>query len=167
MVTALALAHNGLYLSVGGIAPFADAAGMVALGVPRLLLFVCGVPLLAGFVVVMSRAIAMVGCHPSDSLWKWIAVVELGLLPLPALALVATLVAPGQQHGATVLPMFLWSATYAAGFAVAALRVRTTERDRKTDTESARLPQRWTVTLALLGCTALVILLEWRFCRPV
>jgi hypothetical protein len=128
---------------------------------------VLGIPLLAGFVMVLSGAIAMVGPRPADSAWKWIVVAELGLLPLPGVAVVATLVTPGQQHGATTLPMVLWCATYAAGFALAALRARSVIGARTTDFERSLLAQRWSVPLTLFAWAMLVIAFEGLVCRPL
>lgn len=167
LVSALCLAHNGLYLAVGSIIPFADAAGMVDRGAPRWFLFVLGVPLLAGFIVVLSRAIVMIGLRPADSVSKWIIVAELGLLPLPALAVAATVLAPGQQHGATMLAMVLWGAAYAGAFATAALRARSMIMARSADFENLVLPPRWSATFTLFLGALLVIILELLVCRPV
>ena len=161
LLGAVCLAHNGLYLSVGSITPFSDVENIIRYGAPRPLLFVLGLPLLAGFSAAVARALAMVGTRPGDSAWKWITLVEFAMMPLPAAAVIATLVAPGKQHGATILPMVLWAAVHAAVFAFAALRARTAAAD------TARLPQRWTVPLWLFAGAALIIVLEWRICRPV
>jgi hypothetical protein len=69
MVAALCLAHNGLYLFVGSITPFADVAGMIARGAPRWLLFLLGLPLLAGSATVLARAVAMVGLPATAPDW--------------------------------------------------------------------------------------------------
>jgi hypothetical protein len=167
MVTALCLAHNGLYLSVGAIAPFSDAAGMIAYGAPRWLLFVLGIPLLIGFVITLSHTIGMIGLRPTDSLRKYIVIAELGLLPIPAIAVVAAVAQPGGAHGATTLPMALWGAAYAAGFAIAAQRARSLIMVRTTDLENAQLRQHWRVPSTLFLLAVVVIALEWLLSRPV
>jgi hypothetical protein len=167
LLGAVCLAHNGLYLSVGSITPFSDVKNMIGYGAPRPLLFVLGIPLLAGFVAALIRAVAMVGSRPGDSMWKWIAIVEVAMMPIPAVAVIATLVAPGQQHGATTLAMALLAAIHAAGFAIAAIRTHGTADRQDKNPEASHLQQRWTVTLALFACTALVIAIESLVCRPL
>jgi hypothetical protein len=44
LVASFCLAHNGLYLFVGSLVPFADAANMIGLGAPRWLLFLFSIP---------------------------------------------------------------------------------------------------------------------------
>jgi hypothetical protein len=63
---------------------------MINLGAPRWFLFVLRVPLLVGFIFVLSSAIRSVGLSPTESLSRWIVVVESGLLTFPA-AMVATM----------------------------------------------------------------------------
>jgi hypothetical protein len=166
MVAAFCLAHNGLYLSVGSLAPFSDAAGMIGLGAARWLLFLLGIPLLVGFVFVLSAAITMVGFRPADSARKWVVFGEIGLLPLPAVMVIGTLVAPGQQHGATALPMVIWGVGYAVCFAIAAWRARSLVMARSGDVERVVLPQRWSVTVTLFTWVLLVIAVEFLAFRP-
>jgi len=163
MVAAFCLAHNAIYLFVGSFAPFGDARNMILLGAPRLLLFVLGLPLLIGFVVVLSSAIQAVGLRPTDSAWKWIVVVELGLLPVPALTVI-----PLFSHATPSdmkLSMSLLVATYAACFAIAARRARAGALSRG-DPEISQMPQRWWVTVALFAAAVLFILVEWVAFRP-
>lgn len=164
MVASFCLAHNGLYLFVGGIVPFGDALGMIDLGAPRWLLILLGLPLLTGFILVLASAIQAVGLVRVDPIWKWLLVVELGLFPVPALTLMPVLsLAASQQMKSS---MVLYAATYAACFAIAAYRARSVAQARGAEHNSSRMRQSWQDTAALFAVTFVLIAVEWVAFRP-
>ena len=164
MVAAFCLAHNGLYLFVGGILPFGDALGMIDLGAPHWLLILLGLPLLTGFVVVLASAIQAVNFDPAEPIWKWIIIVELGLFPVPALTLVP-LLSPATSR-AMKSSMLLYAACYAACFAIAAYRARLVAQSHDAPNKSSQMPQSWQVTAALFAVGIVIVAIEWGAFRP-
>jgi hypothetical protein len=164
MVAAFCLAHNGLYLFVGGILPFGDAIGMIELGAPHWLLIVLGMPLLAAFIFVLASAIQGVGPDPAISLWKWLIIVELGLFPVPALTLMPLLSPTASRN--MQASMLLYAATYAACFALAGYRAWLVAQTRKADDESTRMCESWKLTIRLFAVAFLLIAVEWIAFRP-
>lgn len=164
MTAAFCLGHNGLYLFVGGIVPYADAEGMIQLGAPPWLLFLSGIPMLIGFTFVLTVAILHVGLRPTEPLWRWIVVVEAGLLTVPAVMLAG--LAFGASSRSMLAPMALLVSSYAVCFGVAAYRARSVARWSAAHFESVLMPQRWLITFALLGGAALLMALEWLMFRP-
>jgi hypothetical protein len=164
MTAAFCLGHNALYLVVGGIVPYADAEGMIALGAPRWLLVLLGMPLMVGFILVLSLAIQPVGLRPAEPVWRWIVIVEAGLLTTPALMVLGLGFDPSAR---SILPaMLVLVSGLAMCFAVAACRARSAARASPTDFESLFIPERWSTTLALLAGAVLLIAVEWLTLRP-
>lgn len=162
MVAAFCLGHNGMYLFVGSILPFADASNMIALGTPRWLLFLFGIPLVAGFVLVLTSAIQTVGLRPTESVWKWIIVVELGLWSFLALMVTSMVFMPVPKE--VRIPTMAFATCYAACFGVAAYRARTASW--VTDDPNTQMPQSWSTTSALITAAVLLVGMEWLAFRP-
>ena len=163
MVAAFCLAHNGIYLFVGGLAPFADAQQMIGLGAPRWLLVLLGIPLLAGFVVVLASAIRMVGLPQDAPVSSWVLLVEAGMLPVPGLMGFAAWFLPAMA--AERLPMTLLVLGYATGFCTAAWRARSADRSAA-GLKRELLPQRWATAVVLLAAALLLITVEALAFRP-
>lgn len=155
---AFCFGHNALYLVVGSIAPFADAANMLSLGASKWVLFVLGLPLLVGFLIALASAIEMVGLRAGDAFWKWIIPVECGLLLCPAVMVLSLIFAPNQQS--MRVPMLLLLSAYALCFAVAALRARQLAQRRAVVSDSG-LPDSWASTFRLLAGAAVLLAIEW------
>lgn len=157
MWAACCLAHNGLYLFVGGIAPFGDAEGMIKGGAPRWGLMLAGLPLLAGFVELLARALQEVGMSRSDSTDRWSGISLAGLLPLPLLTVLPVLLSAGQRnmHG----PMLLYLAVYTACFVLGAVRARAKGTGQA-------MSQTWRAAIVLGIGAVLVIGLELVAFRP-
>jgi hypothetical protein len=148
-----------MYLFVGSMIPFADASNMIALGAPRWLLFLFGVPLLGGFVVVLTSAIQFVVFCPTESLWKRIIVVELGLLTFPALMVGSMFFMPVPQS--VRLPTITFVTCYAVCFCIAAYRVRAPVTTRDSDVESTSMNQNWFNLFALILSAVVLVVVEW------
>ena len=160
MIAAFCLGHNAVYLFVGSIVPFADAAQMIGqLGTPRWLLFLLSIPLLIGFVLVLTSAIQSAGLCPTDSVWTWILVIELGLLATPALMLTAPIFVPTAR--ALRSPMLLLVSTYAVCFCIVAFRGHSLIAWRGADIDRSQRLQNWSATLKLLVIAMLLIAVEW------
>jgi hypothetical protein len=154
---AFCLANNGIYLFLGGVAPFGDAEDMVRLGAPRLLLFLLSLPLLAGFICVLSSTIRLVGLRSEDSPMKWVAIAEAGLLPIPALMSVGGILSRSVEPST----MLVHCACYAVGFGAAALRARNMLQSLGKNLENAALPENWRTTGQLFVGALLVLAMEW------
>jgi hypothetical protein len=159
MVAAFCLAHNGLYLFVGGLLPFGDAVGMIDRGAPPWLLVLLGLPLLAGFVMVLASALQGVDLDPAEPAWKWIVTVEAGLFPVPALTLMPLLSPAASRQMQS--SMLLYAATYATCFALAAWRARSAARARNSDDEHFLMPRSWRVPVTLFAAAVMLIAIEW------
>lgn len=159
MTAAFCLGHNGMYLFVGSIVPFADALNMISLGAPRWLLFLLGAPLLIAFVLVLTSAIRAVGVRATESVWKRILVAELGLLSFPGVMVVSMLFMPVPAE--VRLPTITFVCCYAVCFGVAEYRACDTDLSGVTGHARIQMPPNWTSTLALLAAAGLVIGLEW------
>jgi hypothetical protein len=159
MTAAFCLGHNALYLVVGGIVPYADAVNMIRLGAPQWLLVVLGLPLLVGFILVLATAIPPVGLRPLEPLWRWIIIVEAGLLTTPAVMVAGLWFDPSAR---SMLPaMLLLVSSFAVCFGFAAYRARSEAAWRSADGEDSRLPQSWSLTFALLAGALLLVAGEW------
>jgi hypothetical protein len=163
MTAGFCLAHNGLYLCAGSLAPFADAQSMIRLGAPQWLLFLIGVPLLLGFVVVLGAALCMLGVSPAEPVSRWMMMAEAGMLPVPALMLSAAILSPGMAP--MRLPMLLLVSGYALGFAGAAWRAATNAR-REAVLKGGMVPQSSSTPAALFAAGLVVIFLELLVFRP-
>jgi hypothetical protein len=162
MLAAFCLAHNGMYLFVGSLLPFADASNMIALGAPRWLLFLLGVPLVAGFIFVLTPAIQLVDFDPRETIGKWIVLVEMGLWSFPAFmatSMIFMTVPPSVR-----MPTLAFVGCYAACYAAAAYRAFAASR--RGDSVGIRMPPNWVTTFALLLTAALMITVEWLALRP-
>jgi len=164
MAAAFCLGHNALYLFVGSIAPFADASNMIGLGASRWLLFLLSLPLLVGFIFILTSAVQAVGLSPADSVWKRIAVVEAGLLLCPALMLMGALIF--SNLSSMRLTMLLLVGTYAVCFGIVAIRARSGATSGGADFRASQLPQSWSPTLALIVAALLLVAVEWLAFRP-
>ena len=150
MTAAFCLGHNGVYLFVGGLIPFADASTIAALGTPRWLLVLLGAALLIGFAAALRRAIQPL--RGTLSRPQWLAAVEIGLLAIPALML-TFLLASGRDAEMRA-PMTGLVSAYALCFALAA-----SGREPKgcqQSSESTGPWLRWSFAAA-----AVVLALEW------
>lgn len=163
MTAAFCLGHNSLYLFVGGILPFGDAQNMIQLGAPRWLLLLLGVPPLIGFVLVLASAVRPVSLR-AEPLWRWIIVVEAGLLAIPALMVLALVT--DQSARSMLLPMLMLVGTYALCFGVAAYQASVMATPREASFEISPMSQDWTTTFALLVGAMLLIAFEWIVLRP-
>lgn len=157
MWAACCLAHNGLYLFVGGIAPFGDAEGMVNRGAPRWALMLLGLPLLAGFVELLGRALGKVGMKRNESVRRWMGISLLGLLPLPLLTVLPVLFSAGQRS--MHRPMLIYILVYTACFVLGILRARARGTEQM-------MPQTWRAAIVLGIGAVLVIGLELVAFRP-
>ena len=141
MTAAFCLGHNGMYLFIGSIIPFSDASNMINLGASRSVLFLLGVPLIFGFIFVLTTAIQVVGLSPRESVWKWIIVVEFGLLTFPAVMVASMLFMPVPTSVRS--PTIAFVSCYAMCFCIAAYlaRAATASRDSeiKHDTNDSEL----------------------------
>jgi hypothetical protein len=156
LMAAFCFAHNGFYLVIGGFIPFGDAADMIAIGAPRWILPLLGLPLLVAYVVVLPSAIRLLGLRASDSRWRWIVPVEAGLLLIPAVMIVPMQFSAGAS--ATRRAMLVLLFAFAASFLWTALRAR---RSAVTAPGTPQLPQSWACTGSLFAGAAGVIALEW------
>jgi hypothetical protein len=159
MIAAFCLAHNGIYLSIGAVLPFADALNMVTLGAPRWVLSLLGIPPLAAFVFVLTPAIQMVGLRPTEAAWKWIIIVELGLLSFPGLMVASMLFMPVPRE--VRLPTIAFVSCYAMCFGIAAYRAHSADASRGPDDAIAPMPRSWRPTLKLIAAAGLLIGAEW------
>lgn len=164
LAAAFCLGHNALYLFVGSLTPFSDAADMIRLGAPRWLLFLLSLPLVIGFVAVLSRALRAIGLRPTDSAGKWIVVTSLGLLPIPGLMLIPLFASDVSRE--MRLSMLVLDASYAACFAIAAYRARASAQSRGAEFDRTLMPERWGVTFTLFLGAALFLASEWLAFRP-
>jgi hypothetical protein len=162
MIAAFCLAHNGVYLFVGGLFPFSDASNMIALGNPRWLLFLLGVPLIIAFIAVLSAAIRAVDLCASESIGKWILVTEIGLWSFPALMVTSMLFMPVPSNVRT--PTMAFVACYAVCFAIAGCWARSAPRDG--DEGVRGMPAKWSTAAMLLAAAACLIGIEWLAFRP-
>jgi hypothetical protein len=156
LTAAFCFAHNGFYLLIGGFIPFGDAADMIALGAPRWVLPLLGLPLLAAFLLVLASAIGIVGLRTSDPAAKWILPVEAGLMLCPAVMIIPLQFSRSQT--ATKQAMLFLLAGFAASFLWATLRAR---RSALTSAIPPQLPQTWTCTLGLFAGAVGVLAFEW------
>ncbi len=154
LTAAFCFAHNGFYLLIGGMVPFGDAADMIALGAPRWLLPLLGLPLVAGFLAVLVPAVGMAGLRPSDAPGKWVVPVVSGLLLCPAVMIVPLQFS--NSGTATKQAMLLLLAAFALSFAWAALVAR-----RRAVSGAPQLPQTRACTLRLFASAAAVLAAEW------
>jgi hypothetical protein len=159
MIAAFCLGHNAMYLCIGSILPFADAAHMVSLGAPRWLLFVLGVPLLITFLSVLTSAVRVVGRSSTESVWKWVVLVELGLFTFPALMAGSMLFMPVPR--AVRLPTIAFVGCYALCFGIAAWWAYSANGRRDSDVEATPLNQSWSAPAALMLAAVVLIALEW------
>ena len=81
-----------------------------------------GLPLLAGFVYCLTLALRMVGIKAEDPAWKWIVIVEFGLLPIPALMVIGTMLSSNPD--AVKVAVSLLGGCFAVCFGVAAVCAR-------------------------------------------
>jgi hypothetical protein len=163
MSASLGLAHNGLYLVVGALAPFADAAEMVRLGAPRLLLGILGLPVLGLAVRGLATVLAEIGLSPREPFWRWLAVVEPPLLAVP-LVMMAGL--PPTADGALRTAMTLLVSGYAICFAAAAWQARRALAKRAASDDQLTAPPAWSVPLKLAVAAVLLIAAEVVFFHP-
>ena len=146
-----------MYLLVGSIVPFSDAQAMIALGSPRWLLCVLGLPLLVGFVWVLGGILPLTGLGPDEPIWKWLLITEVGLggfLAFMATAMFFMPVPPDVR-----LPTACFVSCYAACYAIAAVRGRRSDHNGGgRDDVSRQSP----LTPTTLCATAAVIMAaEW------
>jgi hypothetical protein len=159
MTAAFCLGHNAMYFFVGSFIPFGDAVGMIDRGAPRWLLFLFGVPLLVGFVLVLKSAIEMVGLSSNETVGKRIILVEVGLLTFPLLMVTSMLFIPVRRgHG---LPTVIFVACYAVCFSIAAYGAHAATAKRDSDIENIQLSQGWSVPSALIIASIVLVLAEW------
>lgn len=105
MTATLGLAVNGLYLFLGAIDPFGDAAALVyGLGHSRALLFVLGLPLVLGFLYLFPQVLGALGLKRADGFGYWLLVTEAGFLLYPMLMIFYTVVT---DRGSSSLPQLL------------------------------------------------------------
>ena len=159
MVAAFCLAHNGMYLFVGSILPFADASNMISLGAPRWLLFLLSIPLLVAFLSVLTSAVQVVGVQPTESVWKWIAVVELGLWSFLGLMATSMFFMPVPRE--VRLPTIAFVCCYAVCFGIVAYRARAATASRGADYQGTQMSQSWSPTMALIAAAVLLVAVEW------
>jgi hypothetical protein len=162
MTAAFCLGHNGMYLFVGGLIPFADASFMIALGTPRWLLFLFGIPLVATFVFVLTQAIRAVDLRPSESIWKWIIITELGLWSFLALMMTSMVFMPVPTE--VRKPTLAFVGCYAACFAIAAWRARSVSR--QSEAPGLQMPANWSTAANLFMAAVLLVGVEWLVFRP-
>lgn len=156
--TALGLAHNAFYLVVGAVVPFGDAEDMIRLGAPRGVLLLLGLPILLAFVGCLALAIRMVGLKPGDAVWKWIVISELGMLPIPLLMIIGTLVST--QPDAVKLAVTMLGGSFALSFGAAAVVACFMARRRAEEFETLFMRQSWSATMTVFIWTFLVIVFE-------
>jgi hypothetical protein len=77
--------NNGAYLLLGGLYPFDDAQSLVELGVPRLALFLAGVPLVVAFLYLFGSFLRGIGLTRKGPYRTWLLTTEAGLLSYIAL----------------------------------------------------------------------------------
>jgi hypothetical protein len=157
MTAAFCLGHNGMYLFIGSVIPFSDASDMINLGAPRWLLFVLGIPLIVGFIFVLSSAIQLVDLKPTESLSRWIIIVELGLLSFPAVMVASMFFMPVPSSVRS--PTIAFVSCYAVSFSIATYRAR--EARRNSEIKHAQIPQRWSATCALALTAVALVIIEW------
>lgn len=157
MTAAFCLGHNGMYLFIGSVIPFSDAFDMINLGAPRWFLFVLGVPLIIGFIFVLSSAIQMVDLSPTESLFRWIIVVESGLLTFPAVMVASMFFMPVPTSVRS--PTIAFVSCYAVCFAIATYRARLALRH--SEIKHAQMTQRWSAPCVLTLAAVLLVVAEW------
>lgn len=157
MSAAFCFAHNGMYLLVGSLLPFADALNMITLGAPRWLLFPIGVALIVMFVLALTDAVGCVHIGASRSVWRWIMIIELGLWSFLGLMVtsMAFMPVPADVRKPTIAFVFC----YAVCFAVTAIRAR--GKCGKKGANISPMPQEWSTFFALTAGAVILIGIEW------
>jgi hypothetical protein len=93
-----AIGNNGAYLLLGSLHPFDDALFLMEEGVPRWLLFIAGLFLVATFLALFASFLQGIGLRKKDSYLRWLLTIEGGLMAYPRLdRRVAAAVAPNWQ----------------------------------------------------------------------
>jgi len=162
MAAAFCLGHNGLYLFVGAVTPYADALSMIALGAPRWLLFALGAPLLAGFALMLAAAIRMVGVPSNDALWRWILLTGLALFPFPGLMVV--MASKGTFDESFKRSMVALGTSYMICYTAAAIIARRKAKQRTANRPI--VPTTWTTVAQVSAGAALFIAVESLLFRP-
>lgn len=74
------IGNNGAYLFLGSFYRFGDALDLTELGIPRWGLFLIGLPLTVAFLPSFASFLVGIGLKLSDAYWRWVFVIEGGLL---------------------------------------------------------------------------------------